>query len=83
MSWIKVIHEAGAQGTLKEIYGRYMKETRGTEVANILKIESLDPDALAAHLALYRAIMFGRGDLSRAEREAVATAVSSANGCHY
>jgi alkylhydroperoxidase family enzyme len=38
---------------------------------------------LRGHLALYRAIMFGDSGLSRAEREAVAVAVSQANDCFY
>jgi alkylhydroperoxidase family enzyme len=36
-----------------------------------------------AHVALYRLIMFGQSGLSRTEREAIAVAVSAANGCHY
>ena len=83
MSWIKGIHEAGAEGELKDIYERYLKQTRAPQVANILKVESLDAAALAAHLALYRSIMFGEGGLSRTERETIATAVSAFNGCHY
>jgi len=38
---------------------------------------------MRAHIALYRTIMFGESPLSRAEREAMAVAVSVTNGCHY
>jgi alkylhydroperoxidase family enzyme len=38
---------------------------------------------MRAHVALYRTIMFGRSPLTRAEREAIAVAVSAANDCHY
>jgi alkylhydroperoxidase family enzyme len=50
---------------------------------HILASHSLNPDALRAHLHLYRTIMFGPSGLSRAEREAVAVTVSSINRCHY
>lgn len=50
---------------------------------HVLASHSLNPDALAAHLSLYRTIMFGSSGLSRAEREAMAVCVSVANDCHY
>jgi alkylhydroperoxidase family enzyme len=53
------------------------------ELANILASHSLKPDALAAHVRLYRTIMFGDSPLTRTEREAIAVAVSAANDCHY
>ncbi len=50
---------------------------------HILASHSLNPQALQGHLALYRAVMFGESPLTRAEREAMAVAVSAANDCHY
>jgi alkylhydroperoxidase family enzyme len=50
---------------------------------NILASHSLNRAALDAHLELYRAVMFGPSGLSRAEREAIAVAVSAVNECHY
>jgi alkylhydroperoxidase family enzyme len=50
---------------------------------HILASHSLNPEALTAHMALYRTIMFGESPLSRPEREAIAVAVSAANDCHY
>ena len=50
---------------------------------NVLASHSLNQEALRAHLALYRTIMFGDSPLSRAERESMAVAVSGANDCHY
>ena len=62
----------------------WVRHAEGTEhLARILASHSLNPDALRAHLALYRTIMFGPSDLTRSEREAMAVAVSSANDCHY
>jgi alkylhydroperoxidase family enzyme len=50
---------------------------------HILASHSLNPDALKAHLYLFRTIMYGASGLSRAEREAVAVTVSAVNHCHY
>ncbi|MEX0880458.1 MAG: carboxymuconolactone decarboxylase family protein [Thermoanaerobaculia bacterium] len=52
-------------------------------VANILKVHGIEPDVGRAHLALYMAIQFGPSTVTRLEREAIAVAVSAANGCHY
>jgi alkylhydroperoxidase family enzyme len=52
-------------------------------MANILASHSLNAAALEAHVRLYRTIMFGGSPLSRAEREAIAVAVSAANDCFY
>lgn len=50
---------------------------------HILSSHSLNDAALRAHLELYRTIMFGQSPLTRAEREAMAVAVSAINDCHY
>lgn len=50
---------------------------------HIVASHSINGPALAAHMQLYRTIMFGESQLSRAEREAIAVAVSSVNECHY
>jgi hypothetical protein len=49
---------------------------------HILASHSLNPDALQAHVRLYRTIIFGPSGLSRPEREAIAVAVSAANDSH-
>lgn len=81
MAWIRVIHENEAQGRLLDAY-HTVSATR-ERVANILKIHSIHPEAMSAHLGLYRELMFGRSELSRAERELIAVTVSVANQCHY
>ena len=50
---------------------------------NVVVSHSLNPEALEAHLALYRTVMFGPSGLSGAERQAIAVCVSAANDCHY
>jgi len=81
MPWIDVIDEHDATGDLADLYDR-IEASRG-KLSNILRVHSLNPDALEEHLALYDALLFGRSPLRRAEREAIAVVVSVANGCAY
>jgi uncharacterized peroxidase-related enzyme len=81
MVWIKCVEEKEATGKLKEYY-EHIKRTRD-KIANILKVQSLNPDALKAHLDLYLAIMYGKSSLTRIQREMIATVVSAANNCAY
>ncbi len=81
MAWIRVIDEPKADERLKRSYDE-VRAARGV-VANILKIHSVHPEVMTAHLHLYRELMFGRSELSRAERETIAVAVSVLNHCHY
>lgn len=62
----------------------WVKRAPGTEqLDNVLASHSLNPEALRAHVQLYRTIMFGDSPLTRSEREAIAVIVSAANDCHY
>ena len=81
MARIRVVPPAEATGELAEQYAR-MKDADGN-VANILAIHSLNPAALGTHYDLYRALMFGPSELSRAQRESIAVVVSVTNQCHY
>jgi len=81
MSWIEEIDAGEADGKLAETYAALVRQ-RG-KVSNILKVQSLNPDALGNHLDLYMTLMFGKSGLSRAEREAVAVVVSASNECGY
>ncbi len=65
MTWIRVIDIPEAEGALREAYDE-VGSAHG-EVGNILKAHSLRPKVLTAHLNLYRELMFGRSELSRAE----------------
>lgn len=81
MAWIQTIEESDAKGNLKWLYDQVRQQAGA--VANILKIHSLAPEILQAHLVLYLAAMHRSGELSPAQREMIAVAVSAANGCHY
>jgi len=82
MSWIKEIEIHEAMGKLKDLYNRIGQRTNGG-VANILKVHSIHPDAMEAHLNLYETIMFVESGLSRTQREMIAVVVSSTNQCEY
>ena len=81
MAWIEQTEADDAKGKLAEIYAELI-EKRG-KVSNILKVHSLNPEAMRDHLGLYMTIMFGKSGLSRAEREAIAVVVSANNDCEY
>ncbi len=81
MARIKVIPPNEATGALDDLYGR-MRDPAGN-VANILTVHSLNPPALRAHWDLYKTLMLGPSELSRAQREMIAVVVSTTNGCHY
>lgn len=81
MSWIKVIAPQDADTELADQYERIGRLSGG--VANILTVQSLNPASLRTHYDLYRTLMFGPSQLSRAQREMVAVVVSTTNQCHY
>lgn len=81
MAHLRLVDEDEATGLLAEEYGA--ARARAGKVFNIVKAMSLSPGTLRASMGLYREIMFGRSELSRAERELLATLVSTVNGCHY
>jgi uncharacterized peroxidase-related enzyme len=81
MAWIDTIDLEDADDDLRALYDEII-DTRG-KLSNILKVHSLNPAALADHLQLYDTLLFGRSDLRRAEREAIAVVVSAANDCPY
>jgi hypothetical protein len=64
MSWIKVTERDEATAELADAYGA-VAGARGT-VANILKVHSIHPPSMLAHLGLYRELMFGPSKLTRA-----------------
>lgn len=81
MSWIDEVPEDDATGDLAEVYER-IGTSRG-KVSNIMRVQSLEPRAMSAHLDLYLSVVFGRGGLSRPERELLAVVVSAENDCEY
>ena len=81
MAWIDIIDEENAEGSLKEQYNQLIEPWGGVD--NILKIHSLNPESLAAHVQLYKTLMYGKSPLRRTDREMIAVVVSTINQCHY
>lgn len=81
MAFIDIIEPEDATGSLKEIYDD-LKKKRG-KLAQIHKIQSLNPETITAHMDLYMSVMFSQSPLSRAQREMMAVVVSAANDCEY
>lgn len=81
MAWIDVIDENNADGSLKDQYEKLTEPWGGVD--NILKIHSHNPESLAAHVQLYKTIMYGKSPIRRTDREMIAVVVSTINRCHY
>jgi len=81
MPYIDVIEPEHAEGELKNIYEDLTKK-RG-KLAEVHKIQSLNPQSIIDHMDLYMTIMFGKSPLKRYQREMVAVVVSVANECRY
>lgn len=81
MPHIKVIEHSEAEGQLKEIYDDLV--TKRGKLAEVHKIQSLNPESIVKHMELYMTIMFSKSLLSRAQREMIAVVVSVANSCLY
>ena len=81
-AWIEVIPEADAQGLLRELYEKEWDKQHQL-VDNILKVHSLHPETLRAHVDLYRTVMYGKSAIPRPEREMIGVVVSAINQCHY
>lgn len=52
-------------------------------VPNVLAAYGFEPDRLRGFSQMYNALMLGASDLTKAEREMIAVAVSAHNSCHY
>jgi alkylhydroperoxidase family enzyme len=50
---------------------------------NIIRIHGINSPTIRQHHDLYRQLMYGRGPLTRIQREMIAVVVSAANECHY
>ena len=81
MSKIEIIEYEDSTGLLKEIYDDLIRK-RG-KLAEVHKIQGLNPESIVAHMDLYMTIMFGKSPLKRAQREMIAVIVSVSNNCNY
>jgi alkylhydroperoxidase family enzyme len=82
MAWIETIREDEWTGELAPMYEE-QTGSKGGRVDNIMQIHSLNPQAMAAHQALYVSAMSGTATLRKIDRELIALVVSVVNECHY
>lgn len=81
MAYIRTIPPEEATGELKQHYDAAIK--RAGRVFNIVRLQSLNPRALAASVNLYQTLMLAPGSLPRATREMLAVVVSREMDCFY
>ncbi|PSR04695.1 MAG: peroxidase [Bacteroidetes bacterium SW_11_45_7] len=81
MAHINVIEPEDADGELKQIYNDLIQK-RG-KLAEVHKIQSLNPESIVRHMDFYMTIMFGKSPLKRYQREMMAVGVSATNKCEY
>jgi len=81
MTHIKVIQHHEATDRLKDIYDDLVIK-RG-KLAEVHKIQSLNPESIVNHMDLYLTIMFGKSPIKRYQREMIAVVVSWGNQCRY
>lgn len=81
MAYIKVIDHNESTGELREIYNQLIA-SRG-KLADVHKIQSLNPPSIISHMKLYLDIMFGQSPLKRYQREMIGVIVSATNNCTY
>ena len=90
MAWIKTIGESEASGALAEIYAemrekKAFRDVSQGEAALGTPHSVFTPNgaSLKAMMAWSDVVRFGRSDLSRAQREMVATVSSVLNHCVF
>lgn len=81
LAWIETTRPEDADESLAQLYERGANPDGSVD--HIIQIHALHPAGLAAHLALYEAVMRGTPTLRKVERELIALVVSQLNQCHY
>ena len=82
MAWIRTVDDREAGPELRRCYQSARDPVTG-RVDNILKIHSLHPAGLDAHVKLYKTVMRGSAGLPKVDREMIAVVASRVNGCDY
>ena len=81
MSFISYIDYDNIPEELGKVLDKWW--SKRSRPANIIGISGYHPQAMDGHMALYRALQYGRSPLSRTQREMIAVVTSGLNGCHY
>lgn len=81
MPYVKTVAYHEAQGGLKNTYDRILK-SRGT-ISNVTAVSSLRPHLVKTLFEHNASVMGTQSGLTPAERQMIATVVSSINRCQY
>lgn len=81
MAFVPTTPPDEASSLLRKLYDQAVRRTG--KVFQILRVQSARPRVLRSSTQLYLDIMYGESSLSRAQREMIATVVSTANDCFY
>ncbi|REJ71933.1 MAG: hypothetical protein DWQ34_06385 [Planctomycetota bacterium] len=81
MAYVRTVAPEESTGLLKRLYDAAIR--RAGRVWNVVRLMSINPEALKGSIDFYRVLMYGDSPLSRAQREMIAVVVSRANSCHY
>lgn len=83
MSWIRTIDYDASEGRLRALYDR-LRGPGGAGIDDIMKIHSLRPHTLSAHMTLYKNVLHhAANELPAWLVELVGVYVSHLNGCAY
>ena len=81
MPYVRTVPYHEAEGELRTIYDQLLEDS-GT-IANVLAVNSIRPHLMKTLLIHNSCVMKSDSGLSPAERQMVATVVSSLNKCQY
>ncbi len=80
MAWVKVVREGEGDRVLDDFYGR-LHVPPGLSPGSPYDEMSLNPEAMVAFHELQRTLRYGPSDLTRLDREMIATYVSAVSRC--
>ncbi|MFI4854134.1 MAG: carboxymuconolactone decarboxylase family protein, partial [Phycisphaerales bacterium JB065] len=85
MAYISTINENEASGDLGALYTKYARPAGegATAVDDILKVHSVNPPAIEAHVGLAVSALLAESPVSKAERHIIGVVVALVNGCEY
>ncbi len=81
MAFVPTLPPEQSDGLLRRLYDAAIR--RAGKVFQINRVQSSRPRVLQASTRLYMEVMYGESSLTRAQREMIATVVSTTNHCYY
>lgn len=81
MPHVHVVPYDESRGVIREEYDAAV--ARAGRIWNIVSIQSQLPEVMQDSMRIYRSIMYGKSQLTRAQREMMAVVTSQVNECHY